>query len=533
MSIADKLTSIENHLTDDYNALTRLGADLSNVDKNIENIADVCDAIYNATPKVTDTGSNLTLTPTRKGGLIIVPKGACEQDTTAYIDVGTWEQGTISSTGTEATSEENIRTKEYIPVKPNVLYNISRSIYDSYNAYRFYDNSKNYLGYQSTEGMVTTNRTNDGNRMLKNITSMTMTINNTNVAYMRIIDNSNDLSTQYTISTQAPTPDYPQDIKVVTGDNSVVVSNKNLLNGYWKQGDALGNSQGTRIHYVQNIFIKNGTKITFSNDLDTNTMRFATQIFSVPVYDNSGNVITTSATRIFDSTWITNNSYTYTATQDCYVTLLVSYINNASIAITNVQNNKFMLEYGSTATTYVAHAEQTYTLHLGTEYLAGIGTYDDEIEGKPGEWKIKREVGKTTKTGVTATSTNDLYFSQFSGYLNQQGYCSHFKVIENSLIVNNSNAGTRLNDGECAFRDGETKDRLYYKTTKTKEQIDALSKVIYYVLATPTEETITNQTLITDLNNIYYAMGYDGTTNITITSSNAQMIAQVSALKGE
>lgn len=86
MSIADKLTSIENHLTDDYNALTRLGADLTNVDKNIENIADVCDAIYNATPKVTDTGSNLTLTPTRKGRLTIVPKGACEQEGTPTPD---------------------------------------------------------------------------------------------------------------------------------------------------------------------------------------------------------------------------------------------------------------------------------------------------------------------------------------------------------------------------------------------------------------------------------------------------------------
>jgi hypothetical protein len=38
MSIADKITSIEGHLTADYEGLENLGADLTNVNKNKQKI---------------------------------------------------------------------------------------------------------------------------------------------------------------------------------------------------------------------------------------------------------------------------------------------------------------------------------------------------------------------------------------------------------------------------------------------------------------------------------------------------------------
>ena len=51
MSIASEITSIGENLKKDYQAIANLGADLTNVDKNIENIAELLDGVYDNLPK--------------------------------------------------------------------------------------------------------------------------------------------------------------------------------------------------------------------------------------------------------------------------------------------------------------------------------------------------------------------------------------------------------------------------------------------------------------------------------------------------
>ena len=182
-------------------------------------------------------------------------------------------------------------------------------------------------------------------------------------------------------------------------------------------------------------------------------------------------------------------------------------------------------------TTYIPYqALQTYTLHLGTEYLAGIGDYKDEIVGKTDEWKIVRKVGKKIANNITTTGTANVYIdTTFNDYLNQNGLCNYLTNKVDSRIVDNYNAGVYLENNEFTFRDGTTKDRLYIKSTLTATELNALEMSVYYPLVTPTETPVADTTLITDLNNMYQALSYDGTTNITITSnpSNAQMTAEV------
>lgn len=127
-----------------------------------------------------------------------------------------WEQGLIASeTGANVESTTMIRS-DYTKIYPNHLYNIARSIYSSYMSFRFYDKDKNYLGAQTAEGMMTYS-TSDG-RMNENESSMTFTILNENVAYMRVTDGSNNLSTKYTLTTEAINPDYPSEVEAC-GDN--------------------------------------------------------------------------------------------------------------------------------------------------------------------------------------------------------------------------------------------------------------------------------------------------------------------------
>lgn len=291
------------------------------------------------------TGSNITIIDSVVNKMQILPLGNCEQDTIAYVDVGTWEQGIIDSNGGNVASNYWVRTADYIPVKSNVLYNISRTIATEYMAFWFYDNTKTFVGTNETSGLITTNLPGKQNRMRSGDTSIEVTINNANVAYMRMADASNDLSTIYTISAQAPNPSYPQDVKVVTGDNEVVVSNSD-----------------------------------------------------------------------------------------------------------NTQS-------------------QSYTLHLGSLELCKIGDYQDVILGSKDNWKVVKKVGK------------------------------------------------------IASYNGETITTDYISTTGGLDT----GALVYYGLATPIEETISDQTLINELNELQELLSYDGTTNITITSdsNNAQMIVQV------
>lgn len=173
------------------------------------------------------------------------------QDNIAYVDVGSWEQGTInSSTGLNQDSDNAVRTVDYIKVYPNVLYSLSRTIYTKYMGFRFYDENKNYLGSQAASNMVETNQ--NDNRMYDNVSSMTMTILNTNVAYMKMFDNSNDLSIVYTMSTEdTPSPDYPQEVNVVEGYRNLFdKDNANILNAQINSSSVIRSGSSNRTTYI-------------------------------------------------------------------------------------------------------------------------------------------------------------------------------------------------------------------------------------------------------------------------------------------
>lgn len=107
-----------------------------------------------------------------------------------------WEQGALNTdTGVGYDANNSIRTKDFIRVLPNVDYYISRTIATYYNSYFFYDINKNFLGRHNAEGMITTNLTTKN--MQSNDYNQVITINNSQVAYMKIFDISNDLNTRY------------------------------------------------------------------------------------------------------------------------------------------------------------------------------------------------------------------------------------------------------------------------------------------------------------------------------------------------
>lgn len=135
-----------------------------------------------------------------------------------------WEQGSLNITsGLIENLTNRVRTKNYISVIPGHMYKISRTIYNKECGFRYYDKDFNYLGSHMTAGLTS------ANTMAIGESSIELTILDENVAYMKIVDVSNDLSTIYTMTTEAINIDYPSLLEYVEGNQDVKHINENLV----------------------------------------------------------------------------------------------------------------------------------------------------------------------------------------------------------------------------------------------------------------------------------------------------------------
>lgn len=501
--------------------------------------------ILSQLPKVTGEGTNFSLSPTIEYDLEVGYKGDTIQATTTYLDTGTWEEGEIDSrTGVNVYSTSNVRTADYISVKPNVLFNISRSIYNSYMSLRFYDTSKTYLGNQQTSGMITSNMS-DG-RMGANVSSMTMTITNTNVAYMRIQDKSNNLSTVYTISTTSPSPSYPSDIQVVTGTQEVEICGKNLFDNNNPVFISSSNMTVTPITNGVNISVSVATgfvlyKVGKMKDVVGKTFTLSTTTTSEVIKnsrfvycDEDGSNRTNLGNELSGSTSLSTTipSGDYGEKILCarlYVTRPSGQTTYA-IDINNVQ-----VELGSTATSFSPYTSESYTLHLGDEELAKIGSYQDKIYFDNGKWYLRKEIGKKIFDGTEywGQYVND-NLGYHTGIANDfkygfyEGYCDYFTFQNNS--------STWTSHGKCGIGSSRVfwllhTDSNINTVDKFKTWLSTHNMTIRYVLNAPITTEITNTTLLQDLNYIKeHIKSFSDTTNIS-TSGNLPLIITASALK--
>ena len=197
MSISERITSIENHLIANYEGLENIGADLTNIDKNIENIRPVLDTIYSNLPKVTGEGTEVTLTPTLKGKLGIVEKGNTTQHTTTGKNLLLETLANLKTTNTSGTWNNNVYTmnnltftvNEDMTILVNGTPNANTNFFLYNNATSEIVPSNNYIvngcpsgGSQTTYFINTRNDSAWGNRD----TGSGITINNSSITGMAI-----------------------------------------------------------------------------------------------------------------------------------------------------------------------------------------------------------------------------------------------------------------------------------------------------------------------------------------------------------
>lgn len=124
-----------------------------------------------------------------------------------------WEQGSINvTTGQNEQSLTRVRTEGYIEVIPNKIYSFSRSIYKEFMNVRFYSSDKSFIGAGSTSTIRLIKGGNESDPMLANQPFCCFEVIDTNIKYMRIGDQSNNLATKYMMVegeyTQNTMPDY-------------------------------------------------------------------------------------------------------------------------------------------------------------------------------------------------------------------------------------------------------------------------------------------------------------------------------------
>lgn len=350
-----------------------------------------------------------------------------------------------------------------------------------------------------------------------------------------------------------PTPDSPVEIKDVTGDNEVEVVNKNLF--YYNKQD---------LSYL-------GVNFTFNSDKTVNVNGSA----SGNIYLKLGELFLPKDGTYYISGCPSNGSTsTYNITtylHDEKGTYLDGYQDNGK-GVSFSGNRGYRLDYyihvanGATVsnkvfkpmvlnqnieTEYVEHKSQSYLLSLGNIHLRGIPNtdYKDSIVGSPDDWQIKRKIGYVVLDGSESwqlassvvTGTSRFYYDDNTYLNNNDGNAvnvmsNKFKSMSWGDIYHDDT--TTLN-GVALWASNTYAGRLVIRIDNTyadtvanfKTWLSTHNTEVQYVLANPIYEPITSETLINQLNELYYAYSYEGQTNVFVTSSGEQMEVNLEAIK--
>ena len=342
----------------------------------------------------------------------------------------------------------------------------------------------------------------------------------------------------------SPSPDYPQDINVLTGNSTVKIRGKNIFDINTLAKGNITVSDG----------VATGTASVFTSNFGASTFGIiipptGSAILSVRATAyTDGNATTAGVGLVIRAVYtdgytgnlcVWNNNDT-TAAEKTGTTLdsrtlekiIISYNSNGS-NIWHLSN--MQVEISNSPSQYELYKEQSYVLPFGDTYLAKIGDYADEPVKVDGTWYIRRAIGKVVLDGseswwisgetlytasITdyATANNTPISKYFTGALNVTGAAD---VPQNNMAFNNS---TQYN-----YRFYIRYPSKFATVSDLTTWLTSNPTTIYYVLAAPTDEAITDQDLIDALDEFYdQAHAYKGQTNITASAADGNAPAVLS-----
>ena len=381
----------------------------------------------------------------------------------------------------------------------------------------------------------------------------------------------NDVPTNYESFTgcaASPSPDYPQDIKVATGEQNVKIQNKNILNAemvkkinskntitiyqnvqcikLWGQSGTIG----TGIKYKENTsysFVFNYVGTTMGTKNDIGSLYF--------VYtDGTQNLLTyftgTTAKGI--------RRYTSNPNKTLKTIRWSAWAPSQAIYLAT---NELQLVEGSEQYNLIQHQEQNYPLSLGNRELARINNYKDYIfkneVGSPyynadldlNEWYLCKEIGKVVLDGTNNVFTTksgqpgNTYTFNTSNFIEGPQLNIVPSVLSNKFVPKSWDDRSNYLDNAIMFIYSASTYLVFrFGTSSSLTTLELANAwlinnnvTLYGILATPTNTKITDTTLIQQLENINNnARSYSDTTIIICSSEsedNETIQASVTALK--
>ena len=377
MSIATRLEAIEQHITDDYSVLTLAGADLTNVNKNIVNLKPTwkerllyfmnngTDTVWNNWDKVNGSGTSITLNNTEYAPMKLEYLGNTSQDSTTGVNLLAYPykdttaspkdnngviwtdlgDGRIKANGTPtAISTFDFYTQTSpLTVKPSTTYTLGiistninlRFSFSEYDSNNTLIASHDNVSIKTFTTSATTTKLVGGIKRYVNNTS----INNVIVEPM-LVEGTYTSSNfpayeKYTGGIPSPNPSYPQDVHVVSGDNTITIKNGDNTQSQSYHITLPSGTELCKIGTYQDLIFKNIPSSThYDNTLDEGDWYLKKEIGKY-VFTGSENYSTWTNNRVI----VSNTPNDYLKAESNYVIpkvlcsnyVIVTRINNSSV----------------------------------------------------------------------------------------------------------------------------------------------------------------------------------------------------------
>ncbi len=507
----DKLTFDETPIENSTNPVTSGGIYTSQEEQN--ELIDYISLYANALPKVTGTGTEVTLNDTANCPMPMSLKpSATSQDTTnGYQKLNQQNIRVTSGVGAKSVDSEGYLTakdttsdsrgwgyagRDYQLTLPAGTYTLLvETIVSSTSGGVgiYYSDNTKILEEFANSGFIQ----NVGNHTAEFTLTEEATIGIMSKLYTSKVRfsilSSGTTYEPYTGGMPSPNPEYPTDIHTVSGNNTIEVVGKNLfdknnltiLNAYVSTDAISGQDNSSRLVVIP---VKPNTTYTISKsnrgfDGSHQWMERIAEFSSVPTYSTLFIVKYNNVGMSY--TFTTGSTTNYIAYGVAYG---ATYISNLQIYLDTIQ-----LEKGTTATSYLPYTKQTLPLNLGTIELCKIGNYEDYFYKNSDKWYLKKNVLKTSDVIGSLSKTISDMVSNATVY----SYCG------------GTVSGTTIT----------------YSSALTVEN------EIYYPTTTPTNTEITDTTLINQLEAIYNkATSYQDQTNITQVNNDLPFVITASAI---
>lgn len=456
----------------------------------------------------------------------------------------TWTNQTIDTSG-NIVSNNNTALSDYISVQAGQSYVFSQTQLTATNylpnIVSYFNSSKTWIGrgqvlnldpqtfttpencayirfgYYSASGL-------NPNNLWQLITNAQLEAGSTVSAYEPFVG-----------GTPSPNPDYPQPVQTVTGEQTVTVSGKNIFdqNAAYAQGyigDGVGAiiSSTTSITNLGYYLVEPSTTYAIS----WTAVKTGTTVRRVAYYAQDKMYISRSAE-------LTSGS-TFTTPADCrYIRAYLNCSDGISASDAPAPYIKdVQIEKGSTATTYAPYSTTDYPISLGSIELCKLGTYQDYIYKDGDSWKVHKVIGSNIFDGTEPWSqSGDTTESVYAALVNLMGIGLNYAFTGHSLSKMNSfyfiNYGETPNPGAFKIVTNAGGVAQHLRIMFDKSKIPTLDSAkawvstnkpkLYSVLYTATDTTITDATLIAQLEAVRTASLATGTNTITNTATGSNL----------